>query len=184
MMIRYLAKLLTIVLLGGSLHADQSYQEQLEAAIVASDSPKVARLLKRRNKISLSNFNRMLGWASDTIEQRRTLPPTLSELLLFFGSAYFAVPSGVAGLMYYFDVGNFKEEVRVGFMGGETGFLSSLGLMGLFTAYTCYKVFSGPRRRLVDSYKILFALEDTVDALESRKRTLQLRARRSSQARS
>lgn len=157
---------------------EQDYQEQLEAAIVQTNAPKVMRLLKRRNKTSIKNFNHMLGWANDIVEERRMLEPTPREALGAVLSSMVGTASSIAGLCYYFDVGNFQVETRNTFIGEEKGFFAMLGTAGLLASYGLYSWWSGPRKRLSHAYDILFALEDAVDAMEKKRKAREKAAKR------
>ncbi len=170
-MMNYVLKAVSLLLISVPLLAvEHDYQEQLEAAIVQTNAPKVARLLKRRTRTSVKNFNHMLGWANDIIEERRMLESTSGEATWAVVASILGLAAGSLGLYYYFDGRGFRTDVRASILGAEKGFFTMLGIAGLAGAYGLYKYWSGPRYRLAKAYDILFSLEDAVDALEKKKK--------------
>ena len=154
---------------GSLVCIQRDYKEQMEAAIIKTDLPKVQRLLKRRNKISLKRFNDMLGWANVTIEERRLLESTRKErLILVLSNATAAVVAGT-GICYYWDLFGMRLQARLA-PGGEKGYKRLAGIFGLLAAYGFYKFYSGPRKRLDDAFSVLFAIEDTVEEIKEKKK--------------
>lgn len=167
----YVLKTVTLLLISAPLFAaEHDYQEQLEAAIVQTNAPKVSRLLKRRTRTSVKNFNHLLGWANDIVEERRMLESTPGEVTWVAAVSMLGLAAGGLGLYYYFDIHGFQTDVRATILGGKKGFFTMLGVAGLAGAYGLYKYWSGPRHRLSKAYGILFSLEDAVDALEKKKK--------------
>ncbi len=176
----YSVKLGALLLICASLiGVERDYQEQLEAAIVQTNAPKVSRLLKRRNKISVKNFQNMLGWANDIVEERRMLELTPHETSLAVLATVAGGLTAGAGLWYYFDFGTMRTDVRDVLLGEEKGFFTLLGIGALMSSYSLYKARTGPHERLSKSYEILFGLEDAVDLIEKKKkaRTMQAKMR-------
>ena len=172
-------KVLGALLLMGAplIGVERDYQEQLEEAIVKTNAPKVLRLLKRRNKLAGKNFQNMIGWANDMIEERRMLEPNPRETSLAVIATIAGGFSCGAGLWYYFDWGDARTDVSSTFIGGENGFFTVLGLNALVSSYGLYRWWTGPRQRLAKSYEILFALEDTVDLIEKKKKARTMRVK-------
>jgi hypothetical protein len=182
---KYIIKFLGFILLSLSLRAEevsQGYQEQLEAAIMQSNSAKVTRLLKRRNRASIKNFNHMLGCAHDIIEERRMLEITRQEASIISWSSLIGTVGFIAGLCYYFDVGTFRTDVKGSIIGEERGFFALLGLSSLLMSYGGYIGWSAPRYRLAKSYEILFSLEDAIDEMEKKRRVQAMIAQKRSLA--
>ncbi len=175
---KYRVSLGALLLIGAPILCDEhDYQEQLETAIVQTNVLKVSRLLKRRNKISVKDFQNMLGWAHDIIEERRMLEPTTRETSVAVMSTIAGGLASMYGLRYYFDFRSDRSDVRASFPGEEKGYLGLLGTVGFASCYGFYKWWSGPRKRMAQAYDILFAIEDAVDAIEKKKKARALQAK-------
>ncbi len=145
---------------------EQDYKGQLEAAIIRTNLYKVGRLLKRRNRVTLRRFNDMIGWAQDTIEERRLLDRTRVENIMYSWSATGSSIVGLLGFLYYFEIGNMRRNIKNG--PGELTFKAVSGAIGLAAGYGFYKAWTGPQRRFDDACSILFGLEDTVDEIKEK----------------
>ncbi len=149
-----------------TIWAVQDYKEQLEVAIIQSNLPRVERLLKRRNRVSLRKFQDLFGYSEDIVEERRMLDPTSREVVNLNLAVVGVTACSIAGLFYYFDLGTVKRDIKSSI--GPKGFKVILGAVGLFSAKGIYSWRSGPRKRLDDSFYVQYALEDTVDDIKEK----------------